>query len=270
VPELTHVQDILPTLIELCVLPMPENRKFDGVSLAPLLRGERERLADRMLVIQFSRMNAPRPQKGDACVLWQKWRLIANKELYDVGSDLAQQRDVAESHPEVVSRMKRHYDAWWSGVESQMNEFSPVVLGAENQNPTLLSPCEWADVFLDQSRQVRQGERKNGVWHVEIDRDGEYEFVLRRWPVEAEAALSAGLPPYQGVDGIYPAGVALPIAKARMKIADFDQSLSVQPDETGVTFIAPLKASSAQLQTWFYAADGQELCGAYYIDVRRK
>ncbi len=75
VAELTQVQDLLPTLIDLCGLKKP-NVRFDGLSLAGLLRGEQERLPDRMLVVQFNRMNAPQPVKGDAAVLWQRWRLV--------------------------------------------------------------------------------------------------------------------------------------------------------------------------------------------------
>jgi hypothetical protein len=125
-------------------------------------------------------------------------------------------------------------------------------------------------VFLDQSRQVRQGENKNGVWHVELDRDGEYEFTLRRWPEEAHAAVVAGLPPFKAADGMYPAGVALPIAKARLKIAGVDESLAVGSGDMAIRFRASLKAGPAELQTWFYASDGRELCGAYYVDVRRR
>lgn len=270
VEELTQVQDIMPTLIDLCGLPVSQPSQFDGISLAPLLRGEANRLPDRKLVIQFSRMNMPRPQKGDACVLWNKWRLVGDKELYDVASDLAQRQDVAASRPEIVAQMREHYEKWWAGVESRVNDFSPVVLGSDAENPTLLSPCEWADVFLDQSRQVRQGEAKNGAWHVEIDRDGRYEFTLRRWPREAVTPIVRSVPPYQAADGVYPAGVALPIAKARIKIADIDQSLPIRPVDTSISFSTTLKAGPAQLQTWFYSADGREICGAYYVYVRRE
>ncbi len=42
IAELTAVQDILPTLVDLCGLDAPQKAKFDGVSLASLLRGETE------------------------------------------------------------------------------------------------------------------------------------------------------------------------------------------------------------------------------------
>lgn len=92
------------------------------------------------------------------------------------------------------------------------------------ENPVQLSPADWQDVFLDQGRQVRLGEKMNGAWNVVVDRAGEYEITLRRWPVEADTPISQRLPPYRATDGEYPAGQALPITRARLIIADFDQS----------------------------------------------
>jgi hypothetical protein len=209
------------------------------------------------------------PKKGDACVLWKNWRLVANQELYDVSADPGQQRDVALQHPEVVAELRQHYDKWWAGVTPGLNRFSRIVLGADSENPTLLSACEWADVFLDQMAQVRRGERKNGVWHVELERDGTYEFTLRRWPEEANLSIAGPAPEYRGADGIYQAGVALPITKARLKLGDVDQSAGAGPDDKGITFTAKLARGPADLQTWFYDQSGAEICGAYFVYVRR-
>ena len=270
VGELTHCQDILPTFVDLCGLKVPAGTKFDGVSLASQLRGQTERLPDRMLVVQFSRMNHPQPEKGDACVMWGRWRLIQDKELYDVQVDPGQKRNVLADHPEVTAKMRAHYDGWWAGVAPRVNEFSPIHIGSDRENPTMLSPCDWQDVFLDQGAQIRRGDRKNGIWNLAVEHEGEYEFSLRRWPTEAAAPIVSGVPEYQAVDGTYPAGVALPIAKARLRIADVDETKPVQPGDQAVAYSVNLKAGGTQLQTWFCDAEGKEVCGAYYVYVRRK
>jgi hypothetical protein len=215
-------------------------------------------------------MNAPVPRKGDACVLWKQWRLVNHDELYDVASDPKQERNVADQHADVSSELRRHYDQWWEGVAPDMNKFSRVVIGSAAETPALLSPCEWADVFLDQMGQVRRGERKNGVWHLEVERDGQYEFVLRRWPAETELPLAAPSPQHRGAGGSYPAGEALPIAKARIKIADFDSVVAVNAADTAVSFRVPLARGPADLQTWFYDEAGKEICGAYFVYVQRR
>jgi arylsulfatase len=264
---LAQVQDLLPTLIELCELKKPKTAKFDGASLAAWLRGKADRLPDRMLVVQYGQT----PAKYDAAVMWNKWRLVKGKELYDLARDPGQQTDIAAEHPEVAQKMAAHYDRWWAGVEPKLNEFVPITLGARQANPVTLTAVDWADVYCDNVNNcLRPGENKNGIWHVKIARSGNYQFSLRRWPKEAGAAITAGVPEFKATDGSLPAGRALPIAKARLKIGAFDQTLPVTPGRKEITFAVPLKSSATmQMQTWFYDAQGNQLCGAYFVYVNK-
>jgi hypothetical protein len=141
---------------------------FDGISLTGVLRGTTEPLADRRLVVQFSRMNHPEPERGDACVMWRRWRLVADKELYDLATDPAQERNLIAEHPDLAAQLRGHYAAWWDGVAPGLNEPLRVTIAHDAEPASLLSPCEWRDVFLDQGSQVRRGERKNGVWHLDV------------------------------------------------------------------------------------------------------
>lgn len=270
IAELTQIQDLLPTLIDLCSLEAPAQLKLEGVSLAGLLRGTHARLDDRMLVVQFSRMDRPTPARGDAAVMWNRWRLLNDTELYDLRSDPGQQRDVAAEHPEIVRKLREHYAQWWKDIEPGVNVLSAVTIGSDAEPVTLLSAADWQDVFLDQQLQVRRGERRNGAWGLDVAREGEYEFELRRWPREADIPLAAGVPAFRHVDGELPAGAALPIARARLVAGDIEQVCEVGPAETRVRFAVPLARGPVRMQTWFYDADGSELCGAYYVYVHRK
>ncbi len=267
--ELSHVQDVLPTLISLCGLKTPPGAKFDGVSLAPLLRGQSAQLPDRKLVIQFSRMNVGRPQYGDAAVLWKKWRLVSNSRLYNIASDPAQQNDVISQNPEIAAAMREHYDQWWKDVAPRLDSFLPVHIGADQENPTLVSPTEWADSFLDQGNQIRRGEPRNGEWHVMVEKSGRYTFRLRRWAKEVDVPMRAPLPPHDGEDGDYPAGVALPIASARLRIGAFDNTQPVPADAREAVFTLQLAEGWTKMQTWFHDDSGKELSGAYYVYVER-
>lgn len=267
--ELTEMQDVLPTLIELCGLRKPRRAGFDGVSLARLLRGQQEHLPNRKLVIQFSRMQAPAPQKGDAAVLWQRWRWVQGQELYDLRTDFAQRTNLIAQQPAVAAVMRAAYDKWWAGVAPRVNQLSAITIGAKAENPCQLSPADWADSFFDQGAQVRSGLRRNGAWNVVVERAGAYEIELRRWARETGAALDAGLPAHRHTDGEFPAGVALPIAKARLRIAGFDQSREVAGSEKAAVFRANLRSGRTRLETWFYDADGREISGAYYVYVTR-
>ncbi|HEY1784175.1 MAG TPA: sulfatase/phosphatase domain-containing protein, partial [Pirellulales bacterium] len=279
--ELTEAQDILPTLAELCDLKIPSGARIDGTSLAGVLRGTQPKLADRMLVVQYSRMGPQRPAHGDAAVLWKKWRLVHN-ELYDVAADPGQAQDVAGQHADVVAKLRDHYDRWWTEVEPTVNDFSAITVGSDAENPTLLSPADWADVFFDQSQQVREGLARNGHWNIQIDRRGDYVIHLRRWPVEAHLPIAAGdrprpvadVPPDAGPPGGLIPGKALPIVRARLRLRETggsaEHSAGVNATDEEVAFQLQLDPGRAELQTWFYDAQDKELCGAYYVYVERK
>jgi len=268
--DLTQVQDLLPTLLDLCGLPKPANARFDGVSLARRLRGEERALPDRTLVIQFSRMNDPAPKKGDACVLSDRWRLVQDRELYDLTADPEQKINVINKHPDVAARLRTHYERWWAGVAARVNDHEAIMIGSDTENPLHLSPADWEDVFLDQMAQVRAGLKRNGPWNVEVAAAGEYEITLRRWPAEADAAIRAEIPPLKHADGTFPLGVVLPVASARLKVADFDATRPVLADDRAVVFAARLPVGRTKFQTWFLDAGGAEIAGAYSVNLRRK
>jgi arylsulfatase A-like enzyme len=264
---LTQVQDLLPTLLDLCGAPKPKADAFDGTSLAGLLRETEDKLPERMLVVQYGQV----PTRGDAAVMWDRWRLVYDKELYDLRSDPGQKNDIAAAHPDVLAKMRKHYAAWWAGVAPKLADFSPISIGADQENPVTLSAADWANVYCDNMKNLRDGVNKNGPWHLQVEKDGTYEIALRRWPKEADAAIASGVPAFKAVDGILPAGNALPIAKARLKVGPVDETKAVGARDKEIIFTVALHAGARlPMQTWFYDAQGRELCGAYFVDVRRR
>ena len=265
--NLTEVQDLAPTLLDLCGLQAPKTVHFDGMSLAPLLTGKTETLPDRMLVVQYGQ----RPEKWDCAVMWQKWRLVKGKELYDLHRDPVQKTDVAAKHPDVLQKMRAHYEKWWAGVAPRLDDFSPISIGSDKENPVRLSAADWANVYCDNMQNLRAGLNRNGPWHLLVEQNGTYEIALRRWPKEAGAAISAAVPAFKAVDGGLPPGKALPIVRARLKIGDADEAKPVAAGDEEIVFTLKLKAGTrTQMQSWFYDADGKELCGAYFAYVLRK
>ncbi|QDT63824.1 arylsulfatase [Calycomorphotria hydatis] len=281
VSELCHVQDLLPTLADLS-----GNQEFtpdvlDGIRLKELLTGRQATVGDRMLVINYSRMpgakvsytneNPAIPQRDGACVMWKHWRLLENRELYNVKEDPHQDHDVASDYPEVVARMRAHLDEWWSGVKDDVFEPQRVIIGHESENPALLSACEWLDVFVDQQIQIRRGVRKNGAWHVTVAQPGEYEFELRRWPKESGLKLTEGCPEINVTDGVFVEGEALPIHRTELRIGDKLIKL-YSPNEDGTAYQCSAKLIEGEtiIQTWFLDHNGAEICGAYYLYINRK
>jgi len=258
IDELTTCQDLLPTLIDLCGLRTPAESRFDGVSLAGLMRGSAGSLAERMVIVQYH-IEIP---KWNSTVMWKKWRLVKGEEFYNIAADPGQQQNVAGKHPEIVKAMRDHYERWWAQVEPIANEPCYVHIGSEKENPTTLTCADWYKVYADNFGHLQGG--INSYWNILVEHNGQYEFTLMRWPAEADAALDA---PLAGPVG---QGKALPVAKARLKVGQFDQSAPVASGDKSVTFTVYLRPGKTQLQTWFYDNEGSELCGAHYVRVYGK
>jgi hypothetical protein len=261
---------LLPTLIELCGLTRPERAKFDGTSLAGLLRGQVKpgEMPARTLVVQYGQ----KPEKFASAVLRKKWRLVHGTELYDLATDPGQKKDVAAEQPEVLRQLRGDYERWWGEVAPLLADPVPIVIGAAEENPVTLSAADWWNVYCDNMRDLRLGKAVNSNWNVTVAQDGEYEFALRRWPREADAAIAGMVPAFRAVAGELPAGVALPIASMRLTVGDvFDEKRPVPADAKEVTFTVRLKAGSKlPVQSYCYDASGKELCGAYFAYVTRK
>ena len=281
IDELTHVQDLLPTLASsIGVEKMPQ--KMDGVNLLPLMRGEVSGLDDRMLVVNFTKTpwrvnfpdedtpdNAAKPLKERGAVLWKKWRYLNNKALYNVSQDPHEDTNIASKHPEVVAKMSKHLNTWWNDVKHDANKIHRVTIGSSKENPIMLSACDWYNIFVDQQKQVRNGDERSGYWHVEVDQPGTYEFEMRRWPVESGYGLNDAISETKVTDGVLPAGKAFNIASARIKVGAQEQRVKIYPNDKSARFIFDLEAGKKSIITFFDDAKGKRIVGAYYLYVKR-
>ena len=291
VPGLGQVQDILPTLVDLCDLNKPTPINFDGMSLAPVLRGEKQISKDRMLIMNYSRMpgfiNYPAPhgqtivRKEGAAVLWKGWRLLECRELYNLETDPLQENNVYDQNLGVVKEMETELDIWWDRVKEEVNEPQKIIIGSNNENPSFLTACDWLDVFIDQQPQVSRGERKNSYWCLDVAQEGDYEIELRRWPRETDSPI-AGLCTMIDRNGNI-GGTALPIVSASIYIGGMELrtlaektpygfeglTKEVSPDDKAITFDVHLKPGPIYLHTFFHIED-QGTIGAYYAYVSRK
>ena len=91
--------DLLPTLADLCGVPIVSTKPLDGVSLKPLLTGSpKVEWADRMIFSHWG---------GRVSVRTQQHRLDATGALFDMAADPAQDRDIAKEQPEVTARLAK-------------------------------------------------------------------------------------------------------------------------------------------------------------------
>jgi arylsulfatase A-like enzyme len=107
--ESDHVSafwDVLPTLADLAGAPVPDD--IDGISMLPTLTGQGGQEQHDHLYWEFHE------QGGRVAVREGDWKGVrydvlddpdSPLELYDLSTDIGEQNDVADQHPEVVARL---------------------------------------------------------------------------------------------------------------------------------------------------------------------
>ena len=258
---LSQCQDLFPTLKDLCGLNVPESVVFDGQSLAGLLLGKHNSLTDRMLVIQYGSDDL-HMKKWNSVVLWKKWRLVKGEKLYNVGADPHQDKDIGANNPNIVSAMRKYYDQWWARTYSEFKQPRYIHLGSEKANPVMLYSSDWQGSYADNFGDLAAGDCI-GYWDVLVERAGKYKITLSRWHPAANTALDGS------ITGLRGKGKAVPIVKARIKVADVDISKPTVSGRKDISFTVHLKAGKTELHTWFYDKEGKKVCSAYYTHVEQ-
>ena len=291
--RLAHAVDVVPTLVEIAGGTPPAGLVWDGVSIRQLLdpAADASDWPDRMLVTDSQRVRDPVKWKQTA-VMSQRWRLVNGKELYDIEADPGQQQNVAAEHPQQVEAMTAFYDAWWAELEPTFQQTTELAVGHPDAAVVSLTCHDWIGEGFSpwNQRYVREGQgyrrpdakgpaarrphaRHEAHWAIRVVTPGRYRVGVRRWPAEANAAITASLPAGSDVPGASTAfratpGQAIPVRSATLRIDGEDLATAeVTPSDTEAVFTAKLSAGSHTLAPVFTTDDGQEI-GCYYCDLQ--
>lgn len=123
-----HV-DVFPTLAELAGARTPPGAKLDGRSLVPLLKNPAAPWADRFLFVHLGRWpkgSAADSKYAQCAVRTARFRLVNNRELFDIPNDPGETTNVIDQHPDQLARMRAAYDQWWSEVLPAMENENAV------------------------------------------------------------------------------------------------------------------------------------------------
>jgi len=107
--------DYFPTILDVLGIELPAGRVYDGISLLPLIRGQRK---TRGTPIGFLNSNG-----NEAVWMEDRYKLIATPkrvQLYDIPADAAEKQDLAGDLPEVKARMLAALTAWKAGVMKEL------------------------------------------------------------------------------------------------------------------------------------------------------
>jgi hypothetical protein len=274
--HLTSYVDLLPTLLDLCHIPAPENAGFDGISLTPLLYDSTAAWPDRCLFTDTQREEFLH-KWSNACIMTSQWRMVVikdKKELYDIRQDPGERNDISRTHPDVIRRLSDAYEKYWKEVSADSAGYNRIIIGSGShpQEIALNSmDCHMVEgIPAWNQTMVRNGDPETGFWALDIALPGVYTFRLCRYPHESGLAINDAAPPGDAVpgDAPYPAGKVLGIRKASITIEGIHKEKIVAANARQIEFSVNLKKGPAQLETRFIDDHGHQR-DAYYVYVKR-
>jgi arylsulfatase A len=145
VSQIAQHVDVLPTLLDLVGVPVPATPPLDGVSLAPLLKGEKVEWPERLLFEVAGRGGKdgtiipkyPGTVRSDT----HRWVRDNKQEmLFDLRNDPGEKNNIAAQQPEIAATLSKAYDAWFAAAiaptQGKVQRF-PITLG---EGTELLAP----------------------------------------------------------------------------------------------------------------------------------
>jgi len=275
IDELTAHIDIFPTLLDL--LNLKTNKKIitDGISLKELLTGTKKDLPKRTIMTDS--------QRDENCVKWKntsvmqaKWRLINNKELYNIGNDPEQRNNVAAKYPEIVKELSSDYDSLWADISNGFNRLQNITLCSPSEPVTILNAMDLHvdngfNSVWDQEQQLELV-KSRGWYAVQVPEHGKYRFTLYRYAVESGLGLNDAAPAAKMESETnvvpYKQGTVANIVKGFIKVDD--KEIEILPVEKSgeIVIETTLVKGSQKLIAEFEDNKGDRFC-AMHVKVEK-
>ena len=128
--------DLYPTLCEITGSSMPSDQVLDGVSLMPILRGEKDQLSDRALYWHFpaylqsyQRIDEQRDplfrSRPCSIIRYGHWKLHeyfedGALELYDLNKDVGETRNLVQTNPRKAEELHQMLIRWRASTDAEI------------------------------------------------------------------------------------------------------------------------------------------------------
>lgn len=185
--------DVLPTLSELCHVALPNDRKIDGKSLVPLIKGKKNDGSGRALFSYWTRKfpelyNGMAVQKSGYKLVGQTNfnASIEDFELYDLKNDPYELNNIVKGNKEIAWKLKKELDVIYQELIRSKNliKYPLITIGSKKENPVILNRND-----ADGSRGLWDQEVIVGKWNVNIIK-GRYNFKFQFIkPIAANGAM---------------------------------------------------------------------------------
>jgi len=239
--DLTAHIDIFPTLLDILNLKTKDKIITDGISLKELLKGTKKDLSKRTIMVDS--------QRDENCVKWKstsvmqaKWRLINNKELYDIDNDPEQRNNVFSKYPDVVKELSSDYDSIWTDISKGFTRLQNITLCSPTEPVTILNAMDLhvdnGSISIWSQEQELELVKSTGWYAIHVPESGKYKFTLYRYAAESGLGLNDAAPAAIKEIGTnvtpYKQGVVANIVKGFIKVDDSEVSALPDGKPTGI------------------------------------
>jgi len=269
--------DILPTLVELCDLKKPKKAKYEinGHSFAKLLENPESEWPDRKLFVHCQNSEIYEKWRN-AAVLTSQWRLVNNKELYNIKKDPAQNKNIATENPEIFKALQKEYDKYWGKIKEGKTPHQRAEIGSGKINYTFLAPDAWIldpdNKIIWNQPDIASAKISFGKWAVSFLKEDTYSIAVSRWPKEAntpinsipltiESDVNLSNKPFS-----LPESVKINAVKLKLKIGEKVYYKDVKSDDKLVSLDIKIPAGDIVIRAWFINNKNEEL-PAYFVYI---
>ena len=140
--QVASVCDLFPTILTLAGQASPDDHRFDGVNLLPLLAGERDNAREESFLMHYP--HSPHRSNYFSTLRLENWKVIyhyfpseqsggSHYQLFDLNEDPFESNDLAPSRPDVLRRMVAE-------LEKRLDQHDAVYPVTDGDQPAPLTP----------------------------------------------------------------------------------------------------------------------------------
>ena len=185
--------DILPTLSQLCHVELPKEKRIDGKSLLPLIKGTDVDWSDRPLFSYWTRRYPElyynmSLRKGNYKLVGKTDynAAITDFELFDLEKDPYEQKNIVSENTTIANNLKKELDETYNELITSENLINQprIIIGSQYENPIILNRNDAGG-----QRGIWNQEEIYGKWKVSIVKgyyDIKFKFIK---PVKASGRM---------------------------------------------------------------------------------
>ncbi|MEX1026614.1 MAG: sulfatase [Candidatus Paceibacterota bacterium] len=122
--------DYYPTILDMIGVAGMPDQHLDGVSLAPLVRGETTTLGRDAIYWHFPHYSNHGMQSPGGAIRRGRYKLLeyfenGTVELFDLKADPGEQNNLAETHPEIAEQLVKELHQWRDATGAEMMNPNP-------------------------------------------------------------------------------------------------------------------------------------------------